>query len=56
MSILDERAAADLFGDAKGHTLNPDDLAGTAWDLYTKRDRAEVVFNALVANQTADRW
>lgn len=42
-------AQPDLFGATKGHTLNPDDLADTAWDLYTKRDRAEVVFNALVA-------
>jgi short-subunit dehydrogenase len=48
-------AQPDLFGDAKGHTLNPDDLADTAWDLYTRRDRAEVVFNALVANQTPGR-
>ncbi|MEV0664143.1 SDR family NAD(P)-dependent oxidoreductase [Actinomadura luteofluorescens] len=28
-------------------TLNPDDIADTAWDLYAKRDRAEAVFNAL---------
>jgi short-subunit dehydrogenase len=34
------------FGDVAGHTLNPDDIADTAWDLYTTRDRAEAVFNA----------
>lgn len=28
-------------------TLNPDDIADTAWDLYAKRDRAEATFNAL---------
>ncbi|MFI9818017.1 SDR family NAD(P)-dependent oxidoreductase [Saccharothrix variisporea] len=28
-------------------TLDPDDLADTAWDLYAQRDRGEAVFNAL---------
>lgn len=28
-------------------TLDPDDIAETAWRLYTRRDRAEEVFNAL---------
>ncbi|GAA0261592.1 SDR family NAD(P)-dependent oxidoreductase [Saccharothrix mutabilis subsp. mutabilis] len=28
-------------------TLDPDEIADTAWDLYAKRDRAEAVFNAL---------
>lgn len=28
-------------------TLDPDVLADTAWDLYARRDRAEVTFNAL---------
>jgi NADP-dependent 3-hydroxy acid dehydrogenase YdfG len=27
-------------------TLNPDDIAETAWDLHAKRDRAEEIFNA----------
>ncbi|NUO58215.1 MAG: SDR family NAD(P)-dependent oxidoreductase [Hamadaea sp.] len=27
--------------------LDPDDLAEAAWELYTKRDRAEAVFNVL---------
>ena len=30
-------------------TLNPDDLAETVWQLYTERDQAEAVVNALVA-------
>jgi NADP-dependent 3-hydroxy acid dehydrogenase YdfG len=30
-------------------TLNPDDLAETVWQLYTERDRAEAVVNALAA-------
>ena len=32
---------------AASYTLNPDDIAEVAWELYTKRDRAEAVFNAL---------
>ena len=28
-------------------TLNPDDLADAAWDMFVKRDRAETVFNTL---------
>ncbi|MEJ2853984.1 MULTISPECIES: SDR family NAD(P)-dependent oxidoreductase [unclassified Saccharothrix] len=28
-------------------TLNPDDLADAAWNLYSQRDRAEVTFSAL---------
>ena len=30
-------------------TLNPDDLAETVWQLYTERDQAEAVVNALAA-------
>jgi hypothetical protein len=30
-------------------TLNPDDLADTAWDLYKNRDRAEATFNAFAS-------
>ncbi|MFE9581598.1 SDR family NAD(P)-dependent oxidoreductase [Nocardia sp. NPDC006044] len=33
------------FGSLEGHTLNPDDLAATAWDMYRSRDRAEEVFD-----------
>ena len=36
----------DLDGITVG-TLDPDDIADTAWGLYAKRDRAEAVFNAL---------
>ncbi|MGK8524438.1 SDR family NAD(P)-dependent oxidoreductase [Nocardia asteroides] len=35
------------FGSPEGHTLDPDDLAETAWDMYRTRDRAEEVFDAL---------
>lgn len=28
-------------------SLNPDDIADTAWNLYTKRDRAEATFSTL---------
>lgn len=28
-------------------TLDPDEIAAQAWDLYAKRDRAEATFNAL---------
>ncbi|MFC9441069.1 SDR family NAD(P)-dependent oxidoreductase [Nocardia sp. NPDC057030] len=33
------------FGSLEGRTLNPDDLAATAWDMYRGRDRAEEVFD-----------
>jgi NADP-dependent 3-hydroxy acid dehydrogenase YdfG len=36
----------DTFG-TRVPTLDPDDIAQTAWDLYTKRDRPEALFNAL---------
>lgn len=35
-----------MFGDIAIPTLDPDDIADTAWDLFSKRDRAEAVFNA----------
>ncbi|MGY1942915.1 SDR family NAD(P)-dependent oxidoreductase [Nocardia asiatica] len=35
------------FGSAEGHTLDPDELAETAWDMYRTRDRAEEIFDAL---------
>jgi hypothetical protein len=28
-------------------TLDPDDIAGTAWAMYVERDRAEATFDAL---------
>jgi NADP-dependent 3-hydroxy acid dehydrogenase YdfG len=31
----------------QGYTLNPDDIADTAWEMYRTRDRAETVFDAL---------
>ncbi|WP_378741512.1 SDR family NAD(P)-dependent oxidoreductase [Nocardia brasiliensis] len=33
------------FGSADGHTLDPDRIAATAWDMYRTRDRAEEVFD-----------
>ncbi|MFI6218880.1 SDR family NAD(P)-dependent oxidoreductase [Nocardia brasiliensis] len=38
-------AAPGHFGDAAGHTLDPDELADKAWDMYRARDRAEEVFD-----------
>lgn len=32
---------------AEGHTLDPDELAETAWRMYSARDRAETVFDIL---------
>ncbi|MQY18660.1 SDR family NAD(P)-dependent oxidoreductase [Nocardia macrotermitis] len=29
------------------HTLDPDEVADTAWEMYQKRDRAETIFDAL---------
>jgi hypothetical protein len=37
----------EQFGTLAGHTLDPDDIAETAWQMFVKRDRAEEVFNAL---------
>jgi len=37
----------ERFGDVGPGTLDPDDLAETAWEMYTKRDRAETVFDAI---------
>ncbi|MBB5918507.1 NADP-dependent 3-hydroxy acid dehydrogenase YdfG [Nocardia transvalensis] len=35
------------YGAAEGHTLNPDEIADTAWEMYRARDRAEQVFDVL---------
>ncbi|MGW4209694.1 SDR family NAD(P)-dependent oxidoreductase [Lentzea sp. NPDC004789] len=37
----------EQFGDLAGHTLDPDDIAEVAWQMFVKRDRAEEVFSAL---------
>ncbi|GAA2833148.1 SDR family NAD(P)-dependent oxidoreductase [Nonomuraea rubra] len=36
----------ERFGDVGIRTLDPDLIAGTAWDLYTKRDRPEATISA----------
>ncbi|MBO4274402.1 SDR family NAD(P)-dependent oxidoreductase [Microbispora triticiradicis] len=36
----------ERFGDVGSRSLDPDMIAGTAWDLYAKRDRPEVTFSA----------
>jgi hypothetical protein len=43
------QANPDLAGNLTAATLNPDDLAGTVWRLYTQRSEAEAVINALAA-------
>ncbi|SMD15739.1 SDR family NAD(P)-dependent oxidoreductase [Lentzea albidocapillata] len=35
------------FGSLAGHTLDPDDIAETAWQMFVQRDRAEEVFSVL---------
>ena len=37
----------EQFGNLAGHTLDPDDIAETAWQMFVKRDRAEEVFSVL---------
>lgn len=37
----------EQFGSLAGHTLDPDDIAETAWQMFVKRDRAEEVFSVL---------
>ncbi|GLY65085.1 short-chain dehydrogenase [Amycolatopsis taiwanensis] len=34
------------FGDVGANSLNPDDIADTAWQMYSTRDRAETTFSA----------
>jgi short-subunit dehydrogenase len=42
-AMTSQNDAADMIAG----TLDPDDLADTAWNLYTERDKPEAVFNAL---------
>ncbi|MFS8100265.1 SDR family NAD(P)-dependent oxidoreductase [Lentzea alba] len=37
----------EKFGSLAEHTLDPDDIAETAWQMFVKRDRAEEVFSVL---------
>ncbi|MGW6933076.1 SDR family NAD(P)-dependent oxidoreductase [Lentzea sp. NPDC054927] len=37
----------EQFGSLAEHTLDPDEIAETAWQMFVKRDRAEEVFNVL---------
>ncbi|GAA5078830.1 short-subunit dehydrogenase [Thermocatellispora tengchongensis] len=36
----------DRFGDVGARSLDPDEIAGVAWDMFVKRDRAEETFSA----------
>lgn len=36
----------EQFGDTGAKTLNPDDIADGAWELFARRERAEAVFSA----------
>jgi NAD(P)-dependent dehydrogenase (short-subunit alcohol dehydrogenase family) len=45
----------DQFGDAASVSLDPDEIADTAWDLYTKRDRAEATFGPPEAGMSDGR-
>lgn len=40
-------AHPETFGGGAAPTLDPDDIAETAWDMYTRRDRAESVLNVI---------
>lgn len=40
-------ARPEMLGKTGPKTLNPDDIAETAWQMYTKRDRAETVFDVI---------
>ena len=40
-------AHPENFGGTVPPTLNPDDLAAAAWEMYSTGDRAEAVFNVL---------
>ncbi len=41
------KSMPERFGSLAGHTLDPDDIAETAWQMFVQRDRAEEVFSAL---------
>jgi NADP-dependent 3-hydroxy acid dehydrogenase YdfG len=41
------KSMPERFGSLAGHTLDPDDIAETAWQMFAKRDRAEEVFSTL---------
>jgi NADP-dependent 3-hydroxy acid dehydrogenase YdfG len=41
------KSMPEQFGSLAGHTLNPDDVAETAWQMFVERDRAEEVFSTL---------
>jgi len=41
------KSRPEQFGNLAGHTLNPDEVAETAWQMFVKRDRAEEVFSVL---------
>ncbi|MCR3751686.1 SDR family NAD(P)-dependent oxidoreductase [Lentzea californiensis] len=41
------KSMPERFGSLAGHTLDPDDVAETAWRMFVKRDRAEEVFSTL---------
>jgi hypothetical protein len=40
-------SAPGRFGDTGIASLNPDEIADAAWDLYTARDRAEATFSSI---------
>jgi short-subunit dehydrogenase len=40
-------AHPENFGGVPPRTLNPDDIAAAAWEMYTSRDRAEEIFDVL---------
>ncbi|SDK31814.1 Short-chain dehydrogenase [Lentzea albidocapillata subsp. violacea] len=41
------KSMPERFGSLAGHTLDPDDIAETAWQMFVQRDRAEEVFSVL---------
>lgn len=45
-------AHADKYGDVGSHTLDPDAIAETAWQMYRTRDRAETTVSAFTHNPT----
>lgn len=40
-------AQPEMFGGITPSTLDPDDIAETAWQMYTERDRPETVFDVV---------
>jgi hypothetical protein len=45
-AMIERGSRQEEFGAVGNSTLNPDDIAETAWEMYSRRDLPEATFNA----------